>query len=402
MLPSRAEQWHLAILDLLREVNLCQPDRLPQLISAVTQSLALDIKIFLVDFEQRVLHEFGERSDTSEELPVEGTLAGLAFQRSEIKPEPGDPRIRWVPLLDSTERLGVLRVASDQPSAVGSLSAGNPEMQFANLVGHLIAAKTPYGDRINRVRSSQPMTVASVLLRQLLPPSTCTSDRIVVSASLQPAYAVGGDAFDYAIDDDSVYAGIFDAVGHDLEAGLSVAVALSAGRAARRNGQSIESMASAADEQLESEFGNSQFVTAVLAQLDLRTGSLRYLNCGHPPPIVLRPQGGGAEILEGGRRLPLALRSEGWKEATYRMQPGDRLMLYTDGVIHARDGRGGFFDVDRLVDFARRHIRSDETTPEIARKINDQVIAFHGDLPDDDATVMLVEWSPAAANLTAA
>ena len=119
MLPSRAEQWHLAILDLLREVNLCQPDRLPQLISAVTQSLALDIKIFLVDFEQRVLHEFGERSDTSEELPVEGTLAGLAFQRSEIKPEPGDPRIRWVPLLDSTERLGVLRVASDQPRAVG-------------------------------------------------------------------------------------------------------------------------------------------------------------------------------------------------------------------------------------------------------------------------------------------
>src|SRR5262249_864651 len=157
--------------------------------------------------EQHVLRELSAQSGVGDRLPVEGSVAGLAYQRGQVQVERGDGHALWVPLVDSTERLGVLRIATDDPRAAGA--GDDPHGQFPNLLGHLITAKRPYSDRLHQARCSQPMTVASVLLRQLLPPSTFTCDRLVISASLQPAYTVGGDAYDYAVDDDMAHIGIF-------------------------------------------------------------------------------------------------------------------------------------------------------------------------------------------------
>jgi serine phosphatase RsbU (regulator of sigma subunit) len=399
MVLSRSEQWYLAILDMLREVNLCQPDELPQLVSAVTEPLGADIRIFLVDYEQRVLHELPPLGRAGDHLEVQGTLAGLAFQRTDVQAESGDRRVLWVPLVDSTERLGVLRMALGDSPPASPVTERDPEVQFANLLAHLITAKMAYGDRLQQVRASQPMTEASVLLRQMLPPSTFTTDRLIVSASLQPAYAVGGDAFDYAVDADTAHLAIFDGVGHGMEAGLAVAVALSATRARRRNGESMAAAVMSADRHLNSQFSDSRFVTAVLAQLDLSTGELRYTNAGHPPPIVLRANGDVA-VLEEGRRLPLALAAEPAEPSEpgqSHLEHADRLLLYTDGVIHSRNSKGEFFGIERLIDLALRHLDSDETTPESARKINEEVIDFHGGPPEDDATVLILEWSSSAA-----
>lgn len=395
MLPARAEQWHHAMLELLREVNLWQPDQLPQLVNAVTEQLAREVTIYLVDFEQHLLHEFSGRPD-GERLPVEGSLAGLAYQRGQVQVEPGDAGVIWVPLVDSAERLGVLRFAAYDAELRAFRDGDEPDVQFANLLGHLITAKTPYSDRLHQVRSSQRMTVASVLLRQLLPPSTFTSDRLVISASLQPAYAVGGDAFDYAVDHDVAHVAIFDGVGHGLAAGLGVAVALSAIRAGRRNVDDINLMAQAADDHLNAEFDDGRFVTGLLAQLDLRSGALRYVNAGHHPPIVFR-RNGGTIVLEHGRRLPLGVAYTEAQPGTYQLEPGDRLLLHTDGVIEARDHSGEFFGVDRLIDLAHRNFSANATTPEAARRINEAVVEFHDGPPEDDSTVVLLEWSSTAA-----
>ncbi|HEX6681496.1 MAG TPA: PP2C family protein-serine/threonine phosphatase [Candidatus Limnocylindrales bacterium] len=396
-MQSRAEKWNSAILDLLREAARCQPDQLPALVNAVTEQLAKTMTIFLVDFEQHTLRELTTPVGGGEEYPVQGSLAGLAYQRGEVQAQPGDRHTLWIPLIDSTERLGVVRVVADDPFPPASRVSEQPDVEFVNLLGHLITGKSAYGDRLHLARSTQPMTVASVLLRQLLPPSTFVSDRVSISASLQPAYAVGGDAYDYAIDADTMNVAIFDAVGHGMPAGLSVAVALSATRAARRNGEDIAGMAEAADTHLNENLGEGDFVTAALIRLDLETGVLLYLSAGHPAPVVVQANGGIVTLAEG-RRTPLALRpATVVPPGEHRLQPGDRVLLYTDGVIENRRSDGDFYTTDRLLDLARRLVMAKESTAEVARKINQMVVDFHQGPPEDDSTVVVLEWSTAAA-----
>lgn len=391
---SRSEQWHRAILDLLHQVNLCQPDRLPDLVASVTSDLTKEITIYLVDHEQRHLRPFGAEHN-GQAYPVEGSIAGLAYQRGDVQIDPADRRTAWVPLLDSTERLGVVRVMAGEPISAGTFTGHDPDVQFAHLLGHLVAAKTPYGDTIHRLRSTRPMTTEAVLLRQLLPPSTFTCDRLVLAASLQPAYSVGGDAFDYAVDGDNAFIGIYDGIGHGLGAGMAVAVVLSAVRAARRNGEGLAAMALEAGRHLQAQFGEAEFVTAVLLQLDLSTGRLTYVCAGHPRPVVLR-RNGDLVHLHGGQSLPLGL-AQAVTPAADQLLEGDRLLFYTDGLLEARGPDAEFFGQERLVSLAHELTLAEETAPETARRINEAVAYFHAGEPDDDATVVVADWSSTAA-----
>jgi serine phosphatase RsbU (regulator of sigma subunit) len=160
--------------------------------------------------------------------------------------------------------------------------------RFVALVGHMISVMSAYGDASEVVRRTQPMSTAAELVLQMLPPLTYGADNLVISAIVQPVYTVGGDAFDYAVLDSTLHLGVFDSTGHHLRAGLTTAVTLSATRAARRAGVDIVAQAAAADEALAGEFGDSRFTTAMLSSIDLTTGDLRYVNAGHPPPLVLR------------------------------------------------------------------------------------------------------------------
>lgn len=391
---SRAEQWQWAITDLLREANVCRPDQLPDLVRRVTAALARDFRIYLVDFEQQAMHEFTPKG-SADHQPVNGSVAGLAYQRSQALIEPGDQRIAWIPLIDSTERLGVLRVEADLPHPATAFGPDEPDMMFANLLGHLIAAKMPYGDRMHQIRCSRPMSVNATLVRQLLPPSTCTTDRLAISASLQPAYTVGGDGYDYAVEPDIAYLGIFDGVGHGLPAGMTIAVALSAIRAARRAGEGLLAQAQAADDHLAAQFSASEFVTGILLQVDLDTGRLQYLNAGHHQAVVIA-RNGSIRHLDGGRRLPLGLPETPAEPAHHQLRTGDRIMLYTDGAIESRDENGDFYTPERLIEHARLLGVHNETVPETARKLNQGVVDFHHGPPDDDSTILVCEWSSSA------
>lgn len=403
MVHSLEERWHMVMMDLLDGVNRCQPDRLPQLVNAAVEQVSSGVTIYLVDYEQQILRPLTESAASSGPLPVDGGVAGRAYRLGQVEAEAvndaGDVSRLWVPLLDGTERLGVLEILVTDELSNADPMRHEPYVSFANLVGHLIAGKLPYSDRLQRARRSKPMSVASELLRQLLPPSTFTSDRLVVSASLQPPYSVGGDAFDYAVDEDTAYVAIFDGQGHGLEAGLSTAVALAATRAARREGDGIYLMAQSADGHLSAHFSHGQFVTAILAQLDLNTGLFSFLNAGHPPPVLLHGDE-SPRNLDGGRRPPLGIAGTVVGLGEQYLAPGDRLLLYTDGITESRDRTGQFFGLDRLVGLAARHADRTLSPPETARRITQAVLDYCDGSPDDDATIMLLEWSTGAVERT--
>src|SRR5204862_8247543 len=156
----------------------------------------------------------------------------VSLKARSIAPDGSEPGRLWLPLIDGTERLGVLEVVPTDPT----VDLDDPEFRsqceiFAGLIGHLYTVKVPYGDMLVRVRRTRRMSEASELVWQLLPPLTYICHRVAISAILEPCYTVGGDGFDYAVDGSAAYFAVFDSAGHDLRSGLGTATVLLATRA---------------------------------------------------------------------------------------------------------------------------------------------------------------------------
>ncbi|UWZ36344.1 serine/threonine-protein phosphatase [Dactylosporangium roseum] len=390
-------QWLEAVADLLRRSHLSQSDRLTGHLVEALHPLGVEARVYLVDREQLALHPVpGPDRPPPEPLPVDGSPAGRAF--AFVRSHATAPDRLWTPMVDGTERLGVVEFRLPEGMHAEDEAVRWHCELIAGLFGHLVTTKLPYGDALQSVRRTELMSTAGELLWQMLPPLTFTSDRMTISAILEPCYDVGGDGFDYAADRSTAHVVILDAAGRGLRAGLACTVALAAIRAARRAGGDIEAQADAADTALAEQFTDARFVTAVIAELDLDSGRLRYLNAGHPPPLVLR--GGGLHgVLSGGRRMPLGLSATALgagdfgRPATATLQHEDRLLLYTDGIIEAPGPGGEPFGVERLVAFAVRHQAQGLPTPETLRRLCHAVLDHQGRPPRDDASLLLLEWS---------
>jgi sigma-B regulation protein RsbU (phosphoserine phosphatase) len=235
------------------------------------------------------------------------------------------------------------------------------------------------------------MTTAAELLWQLLPPPTFSCDRMTVSAILEPCYEIGGDGFDYAIDGATAHIMILDPVGRGLNASLTCAVTLSAIRAARRNHHDLYTQARAADHALLNQFNDDRFVTAILAELDLNTGRLRYINAGHPPPLHIR-HGHHINDLHHGRRMPLGLDDPTVHIAELTLQPQDQLLLYTDGTTEPHTTTSTPTDTPRLIELFEHHTTNALPTPETLRRLCHTIIDHQQGQPHDDTTLLLLDW----------
>jgi hypothetical protein len=386
--------WHRSITSLLRASRIVQPSALADVVSRAVEPLGVDATVYLVDREQQALRELPRSGrPRSDPLPVDATMAGRAFTTAQPVLPPSQPDRLWLLLLDGSERLGVVELSlppelrNDDP-----LVRDGAEM-LATVIGHLVVAKAVYGDTIRRTRRSRAMSPGGELLWRNLPPLTCATRDMVLAAVLEPCYEVGGDAFDYAVDDNILRAGIFDAVGHGLTAALTSTLTLAATRAARTERLELPAIADAADRAITGQFQDMRYTTAILAELDLSAGSLRYLNAGHPPAVLMR-DGKVVTTLDGAGRTPLGIPGPA-RVGSYDLQPRDRLLFYTDGITEARDRDGEFFGLPRLIDLAERHAAAGLPPPEILRRLSHAVLDHRKSQLDDDATLLIVEWSPA-------
>jgi serine phosphatase RsbU (regulator of sigma subunit) len=147
-----------------------------------------------------------------------------------------------------------------------------------------------------------------------------------------------------------------------------------------------------------------EFVTAVLAEIDPAAGSLTIYNCGHPPPLVLSPAESDGQGPAGRLRvtpvdvpapaLPLRLMSLGdtsGAERTVALQPGDALLLYTDGVTEARDARREFYPLEERV--AEVAARAGGADGDLLDRLRDDLVRYVGAPLDDDAALLLARVS---------
>lgn len=384
------------VSDLLRRASITAPDLLAADIAAALQDCGgHHLVLYVVDYEQQVLQPVALGSELMADAPagirVESTMAGKAFQAQEVLTASVDDGWRvWVPVRERAERIGVLELGfTEIDDDLLDLAA-----ELGLLVAHLIHSAGRYTDLIELRRRLRPMNLAAEMQwDMLLPPLGFTSPDVSIAGLLEPAYLVAGDAFDFSLNGDVLDFAIFDAMGHGVNSTLASTLALGAFRFGRRRRVELTAMAGLIDDALIERFDNDEFVTGHVAQLDVATGQLRWVNAGHPLPFLIRGHKVVAE-LACEPCLPLGLGIDITEVGHCQLQPGDRLLFYSDGVTEAHAPGGEQFGVDNLRTAVEQYIGAGLVASELLRRLARDLRSHRGAELADDATLVFLQWQP--------
>jgi serine phosphatase RsbU (regulator of sigma subunit) len=260
--------------------------------------------------------------------------------------------------------------------------------EFAGQAALALEVASAYTDALHAVRRHKGTQPAAEIQQNLLPPRLARFEGADVAGGVLPGYDVGGDFFDYAGNADGLWLVVADATGKGNSAAALSSLAIGALRAARRAGAGLQEAARLTDEAIMA-LDMERHLTAVLGSWDTNGQQLRWINCGHPTPFILRADG-RVEELDGERTYPLGIRfrDRRFPVVTTLVASGDRLLLYSDGVTGRRTAEGGRIGENGLrTILAELGPCSAATT---VRRIQDAVIAASPDALHDDATLLVV------------
>ncbi len=320
--------------------------------------------------------------------------AGLAYrqQRTVRREQPDGAGTQWVvylPVTIRTERLGVLVVALAEQTVTSEV--GEILDDVAHVVAYVLTGARRYTDRFEMLRRRQDLSLPAEIQWELLPSLAYELPGFSIAGSLEPAYDIGGDTFDYAVSAHRLTVAITDAVGHGLRAALLGSLAVTAMRNARRSHAPILAQAMAANQHLAEQFPGPSFVTALLMQLEVATGIGVTINAGHPSPLLLRQ--GAVTTLQFAPNRPLGLSPRtDYRLHRVELRPDDRLLLLTDGIFEAHQVGGPFFGLDRVTHMLTT--QSHLPPVEFVRHLTHAVMEFRSGKLADDATAVCLDWRP--------
>ncbi len=332
-------------------------------------SLALRLAGDVERFPERIRAPVGVGPEIIPEAMTQ--LRGLVVDRV-------GPSTLW-PLVVRDRVMGFL-LARDRPAVDLEPFAGQAALALELASG--------YTDAVHAVRRRKDTQPAAEIQQNLLPPRLARVDRADLAGGVLPGYEVGGDFFDYAANADGVWLVVADATGKGNPAAALSSLAIGALRAARRAGGGPQEAARLVDEAILT-LDTHLFLTAVLGSWDPHTYRLRWINCGHPTPLVVRADG-RIEELDGERTYPLGMRfaERVFPILSAEVGPGDRLLLYSDGVSERRTTDGGRLGETGLrAALAQLGTRSAAMT---VRGLQDAVIDASREPLRDDATLLVI------------
>ncbi|HEY8133752.1 MAG TPA: PP2C family protein-serine/threonine phosphatase, partial [Thermoanaerobaculia bacterium] len=262
------------------------------------------------------------------------------------------------PIIDSHGKLlGVIESANKV--AHGTFDAHDEELMHA-LAAHVAVAieRARMTElHLDNQRYEQSLRLASEIQMRMLPSGTVTlpdNSPFAIHAFIRPARQIGGDLYDFFWNDESLYFCIGDVTGKGVGAALVMAMTKTLFRAYAVFQYDPARLMSAVNARLNEETDPSMFVTAFCAVLSLSDGKMMYSNAGHEPPLIMR-SGRGPERLVSKSGVPLgALRSFKYVVEKTVLEPGDTILVYTDGVTDASNRNEELFSIDRLKEVVGR------------------------------------------------
>jgi serine phosphatase RsbU (regulator of sigma subunit) len=300
--------------------------------------------------------------------------------------EPDHPD-QWRLLAPVTERgevIGLLEfVLPKEPDAeaIGEMA------RLAHLLAFVVIANRRHTDLYEWGQRTRPLSLSAEIQHRLLPgPQTCEAGAFTLAGWLEPAADIAGDTFDFNVARDVLHISLTDAMGHGVAAALSATLCVGSLRNTRNEGAGLLEQVTSANTALAEHAagrGLEDFVTGLVGRLDLRTGRIALVNAGHVSPYLARDS--EVTMIELPADLPFGM----FADTTYRqtellLEPGDRLVLVTDGMLE-RNAAGLNF-ADAIAGTRRDHPR------EAVRELADLVLEVTGEVLADDATVLCVDW----------
>ena len=240
------------------------------------------------------------------------------------------------------------------------------------------------------------LEIAASIQRNLLQRTVPETPGTLLVPLQRQANLVGGDWYDADAVDELLTVAVGDASGKGIGAALMATVALSSLRAERASGASTRQIVSRVNRALRDATDSDSFTTMLYVTLDCRTGELIYLNMGHPAPFLLRPAetpGAPARgfFMEGARNRAVGWFDDpGYAETMVKLDPGDRVVLFTDGFLEAKSAEGEVFGDHRLADALTKlgGLDSEVLASELVREVE----SFAAGKLDDDLTMLVLEF----------
>jgi serine phosphatase RsbU (regulator of sigma subunit) len=306
-------------------------------------------------------------------------VAGRARTRSELA----------APILTESGIVGCLNVESDRERA---FSTGDAELLafFTSAASLSIEKALLHRQVLDNQRLEDQLRVAREVQAGLLPMGPPRLPGWRLAGRSVPTWAIGGDYFDYVpLGDGRLALVIADVSGKGIPAALIMATFRAGLRHELRRRPDPAAVAVELNRALLESRDAARFVTTVCGVLDPATGRLDYVNCGHNPPLVLRGDGRTHLLAAGGPALGLFPETAVEPEGT-TLALGDRLVLYTDGVVELADDADVEFGLARL-EAGIRAATAGEPERAIERVLDD-ARRFTGRQPfDDDFTLVVVD-----------
>lgn len=286
-----------------------------------------------------------------------------------------------VPVTDRGDAIGLLELLLPYYPDERTVSA---IAATGHALAYVVVANRRHTDLFEWGQRSTPFTLAAEIQRRLLPAAfTCEAGQFTVAGWLEPSSSVGGDTFDYSLDQDSLQVSITDATGHDVQAALLATLLVGSLRNERRRGVDLAEQVRNANDALAAHSSAGLFVTGQIMRVDLSTGGATIVNAGHPFPLRLRED--RVEEIELDIDVPFGLLpGRSFRVQRLQLEPGDRVVFVTDGMVER--------NAEHL-DVAEALARSGDLHPrEVVHTLGQAVMRATGGDLRDDATVVCLDW----------
>jgi phosphoserine phosphatase RsbU/P len=282
-----------------------------------------------------------------------------------------------------------------QHAIVGCLAA------FA-LLGAMGIIGLRFGHYMRGKQLEQQLTLARSVQTDLLPSGSPVSKSLDFSAACLQASEVGGDFYDvFEVENGQSALVLGDVSGKGISAALLMGVIHGAVRSSCWTGSALDHEESSRrlNRLLCAKTANERFASLFSCYFDPETARLRYVNAGHLPPLLVSRSGADLQVRrleEGGPVLGL-LPSAKYEQGSVSVEPGDLLVMYSDGVLEAQGSDQEEFGEARVLEIIRQNWN--QSPDEIRDAILRSVASFlGGQQPHDDQTLLVVRLEPAVKN----
>lgn len=327
-------------------------------------------------------------------LLTSDALSDERFRQRESIVLSGIRSVMAVPLSVDKQVTGMIYV--DSPMHVNRFT--EDDLRLLTTIASVAAVKLEntllLEQRIENERIKQQLESARDIQSRLMPASPPSVENYELVGMSFPCYEVGGDYFDFlSLSDGNLGIALGDVSGKGIDAAILMSSLHASLRAQASARTLISDMMAAVNRYIYENTPSNRFITLFYGELDPRTHRLAYVNAGHNSPILARTSGRVENLESGG--IPVGILAEvAYGEQQVRFEPGDTLIVYSDGITESTNQQGEEFGVDRLLDAIRdkSHLKAHE----LRDRIDEAVHQFVGKArPADDRTLVIVRRSEA-------